>query len=150
MGGTQSPSRACYSKDNSPVTASILLSAAGPMAQQVGVPSATWVRPASWITCDWQPGSGGLIGDRVQILLADRPQHDLRLSIAQPGREIWRADAGKRRSNGRVRRLRRDLAAAHTEIAAHYQDQLGLHDCQGRRGPACRAAECRDGSCGQK
>src|SRR5271165_4880300 len=45
------------SNDRSLVTASIRLSSAGPMAQQVGVPSATWVRPASWITCTGSPAS---------------------------------------------------------------------------------------------
>ena len=75
-----------------------------------------------------QAGRPGLRRDGSQVILASRPQDDLRLTVAQPGAKVSGPDPGQRGGNRSVRRLRGYLAATHAEVGADNQRQLGLHD----------------------
>jgi hypothetical protein len=64
-----------YRRDNSPVTASMRASSAGPIAQQVRVPAATWVRPASWMSATGSPAARAASGRTHSSQLL--PQHQM-------------------------------------------------------------------------
>jgi len=113
------------------VTASTRSASAGPMAQQVTVPGASWVRPASVMTWVGRPAALGGGGKFAQLSVAADAEHYLRLPVGQPAGQVGAAVggelSGKHRGDGGVRDLGSQLAPPHAEVRPDHQGKLRCH-----------------------